>query len=102
MEADPQIPDAYRQECYAGQAEDTAWVVKTNGSVTVPYGKPRHVLTTLESTRIERRRGVEAAALPAVTRRTPPGLLHFARNPAKLRGLARVRVPGGPPAKSHT
>jgi hypothetical protein len=53
MEADPQIPDAYRQECYAGQAEDTAWVVKTNGSVTVPYGKLRHVLTTLESTRIE-------------------------------------------------
>ena len=23
MEATPQIPDAYRQECYAGQAEDT-------------------------------------------------------------------------------
>jgi hypothetical protein len=53
MEADPQIPDAYRQECYAGQAEDTAWVVATSGSVTVPYGKVRNVLTTLESTRLE-------------------------------------------------
>ena len=53
MEANPQIPDAYRQECYAGQAEDTAWVVATSGSVTVPYGKVRNVLTTLESTRIE-------------------------------------------------
>jgi len=53
MEANPQIPDAYRQECYAGQAEDTAWVVATTGSVTVPYGKVRNVLTTLESTRLE-------------------------------------------------
>jgi len=53
MEADPQIPDAYRQECYAGEAEDTAWVVGTSGSVRVPYGKVRNILTTLESTQIE-------------------------------------------------
>ena len=53
MEGNPQIPDAYRQECYAGQAEDTAWVVATTGSSKVPYGKVQHVLTTLESTRIE-------------------------------------------------
>jgi hypothetical protein len=53
MEANPQIPDAYRQECAFGQAEDTAWVVGTSGSVSVPYGKVRNVLTTLESTRLE-------------------------------------------------
>ena len=53
MEGNPRIPDAYRQECYAGQAEDTAWVVATTGSSKVPYGKVQHVLTTLESTRIE-------------------------------------------------
>ena len=53
MEATPQIPDAYRQECSAGNAEDTAWVVATNGSVSVPYGKLRNVLTTLEATRVE-------------------------------------------------
>ena len=53
MEANPQIPDAYRQECAAGQAEDTAWVVATTGSASVPYGKVRNVLTTLESTRLE-------------------------------------------------
>jgi len=53
MEANPQIPDSYRQECYTGQAEDTAWVVGTSGSVTVPYGKVRNVLTTLESTQLE-------------------------------------------------
>jgi len=53
MEANPQIPDAYRQECFAGEAEDTAWVVGTEGSSRVPYGNVRNVLTTLEATRIE-------------------------------------------------
>src|SRR5262245_24079480 len=53
MEANPQIPDAYRQECAAGQAEDTAWVVGTTGSINVPYGKVRNVLTTLEATQLE-------------------------------------------------
>jgi hypothetical protein len=53
MEANPQIPDAYRQECFAGEAEDTAWVVATTGSVRVAYGKVRNILTTLEATQIE-------------------------------------------------
>ncbi len=53
MEANPQIPDAYRQELLVGQAEDTAWVVEVGGTITVPYGKLRNTLTTLEATRIE-------------------------------------------------
>jgi hypothetical protein len=53
MEANPQIPDAYRQEFLAGAAEDSAWVVELGGTVTVPYGKLRNALTTLEATRIE-------------------------------------------------
>ena len=53
MEANPQIPDAYRQEYFAGQAEDTAWIVDHGGTVSVPYGKVRNVLTTLEATRLE-------------------------------------------------
>jgi hypothetical protein len=53
MEANPQIPDAYRQEFLAGQAEDTAWVVDRGGTVSVPYGKVRNVLTTLEATKLE-------------------------------------------------
>jgi hypothetical protein len=53
MEADPQIPDAYRQEYFAGEAEDTAWIVDRGGTVTVPYGKVRNVLTSLEATRVE-------------------------------------------------
>jgi hypothetical protein len=53
MEATPQIPDAYRQECFAGQAEDTAWIVGTSGSLRVPFGNVRNILTTLEATQLE-------------------------------------------------
>jgi hypothetical protein len=53
MEADPRIPDSYRQEYLAGQAEDTAWVVYRGGTVTVPYGRIQHDLVTLETTRLE-------------------------------------------------
>jgi hypothetical protein len=53
MEANPQIPDSYRQEFLSGEAEDTAWIVDRGGSTTVPYGKVRNVLTTLEATQLE-------------------------------------------------
>ena len=53
MEANPQIPDGYRQEYLAGEAEDTAWITGQGGSVKVPYGTVRNVLTTLEATQVE-------------------------------------------------
>jgi hypothetical protein len=53
MEANPQIPDAYRQEFLSNQAEDTAWVTERGGAVTVPDGTFKNVLTTLEATRLE-------------------------------------------------
>jgi len=53
MEAAPRIPDAYRQEYLPGRAEDTAWIVGGQYSVTVPYGTVRHVLISLEATRVE-------------------------------------------------
>jgi hypothetical protein len=53
MEASPQIPDAYRQEFLAGEAEDTAWIVDRGGTTTVPYGTLKNVLTTLEATQLE-------------------------------------------------
>jgi hypothetical protein len=53
MLADPQVDDAYRQEFYAGQAEDQAWVVRTGGSFTVPYGTVHNVIRALEWTRLE-------------------------------------------------
>jgi hypothetical protein len=53
MEADPQIPDAYRQEFLTGQAEDTAWTVDRGGTLTVPAGTYKNTLTSLEATRLE-------------------------------------------------
>ena len=45
MEADPRVPDAYRQECRSGEAEDLAWVVSRGGS--------KHLLRTLEFSPLE-------------------------------------------------
>jgi hypothetical protein len=53
MEANPRIPDSYRQEFLQGEAEDTAWVVDRGGSITVPYGTLSNVLTSLEATHVE-------------------------------------------------
>ena len=53
MEANPQIPDAYRQEYLPGQAEDTAWITGRGGSLKVPSGTVHNVLTSLEHTALE-------------------------------------------------
>ena len=53
MEAHPRVPDAYRQECRSGEAEDLAWVVGRGGSQTVPYGRFHRVLRSLEFSRLE-------------------------------------------------
>jgi hypothetical protein len=45
MEAQPRVPDSYRQECRSGEAEDLAWVVGRGGS--------RHLLRTLEFSPLE-------------------------------------------------
>jgi hypothetical protein len=61
MEADPRVPDSYRQECRSGDAEDLAWVVGRGGHETVPYARFDRVLRTLESS--------PSASSPAATRR---------------------------------
>jgi hypothetical protein len=53
MEADPQVPDSYRQEFLIGEAEDTAWIVGRGGPLTIPYGTVHNVLTSLEHTVLE-------------------------------------------------
>jgi len=45
MEADPRVPDAYRQECRSGEAEDLAWVVGRGGA--------KHLIRTLEFSPLE-------------------------------------------------
>ena len=54
MPADPgQVADTYRQEYYAGEAEDLARVLETGASVTVAFGSFEDVLVTEEWTPLE-------------------------------------------------
>ena len=53
MEANPRVADGYRQEYYAGHAEDQAWILSRGTSLTVPYGRLHDVLRTMEWTRLE-------------------------------------------------
>jgi hypothetical protein len=46
MLADPQVDDIYRQEFYAGEAEDIGQVYASGESVTVPAGSYTDVLVT--------------------------------------------------------
>jgi len=53
MKAHPAVPQGYRQEYLKGEAEDTAWIVNLGGKLTTPARTFRHVLTSLEFTRLE-------------------------------------------------
>jgi hypothetical protein len=53
MKANPQIPDAYRQEFLAGQAEDTAWIVNRGDSIKLPFKVVHNAVTSLEFTVLE-------------------------------------------------
>ncbi|WP_051548576.1 hypothetical protein [Nocardioides sp. URHA0032] len=50
----PQPTDAYRQEFQRGVAEDQAWIVERGFSAKVAYGTVRHVVRSLEWSRLER------------------------------------------------
>jgi hypothetical protein len=53
MQAQPQLGRSFRQEWYAGQAEDTFRAVQLPASITVPYRTFRHALRTEERTALE-------------------------------------------------
>ena len=53
MLAHPRVPDAYRQEFLAGQAQDTAWIVSRGGSFTLPFTVVHNVITSYEFTVLE-------------------------------------------------
>ena len=53
MEAHPKVGDAYRQEFSRGNAEDMGQVLRTQASVSVPFGSFRHVLKTRECSPLE-------------------------------------------------
>ncbi|HET7474446.1 MAG TPA: hypothetical protein VFJ97_00295 [Dermatophilaceae bacterium] len=53
MQARPQLERRFRQEWYAGQAEDTFRAVRRSVPVTVPAGHFEHALETRERTALE-------------------------------------------------
>jgi hypothetical protein len=53
MQAHPEIGRRFRQEWYAGHAEDQFRVVERNAQVTVPYGSFHRALRTEETTDLE-------------------------------------------------
>jgi hypothetical protein len=53
MEASPKVGDTYRQEYYAGEAEDMATVLNVNDSTTVPAGSYQQVVVTEDFTPLE-------------------------------------------------
>ncbi len=53
MKGSPQVGDTYRQEYYAGEAEDMAEVLSLNESVTIAYGSFENCLKTKEWTPLE-------------------------------------------------
>ena len=55
MTANPRPTDAYRQEFWRGHAEDQAWTVQVNATVTVPQGTHDHVVRSYEWSRLEKR-----------------------------------------------
>ncbi len=53
MPAKPRSGLSYRQEYYAGQAEDAAKVVSVDAKVTVPFGTFENSVKTADTTRLE-------------------------------------------------
>ena len=53
MTAHPRVPQAYRQEYLKGAAEDTAWTVIRGGTFAGRARAFRHILVSLEFTRLE-------------------------------------------------
>ncbi|MDQ3939987.1 MAG: hypothetical protein M3238_01410 [Actinomycetota bacterium] len=53
MLGDPEVGDRYRQEFYAGEAEDFGEVLRLDASVRVPFGDYEEVLVTADSTPLE-------------------------------------------------
>ena len=53
MLADPRIGDTYRQEFYAGEAEDMARVIALDGTVDVPAGSFTGLVVTEDTTPLD-------------------------------------------------
>jgi hypothetical protein len=54
MPRSPKPTDAYRQELWRGHAEDQAWIVQNDATVTVPQGTHHRVVRSYEWSRLEK------------------------------------------------
>ena len=66
MPADPQVTDSFRQEFYAGHAEDMGWVVEVGQKASTPAGAFTDVVNTLEWTPLEPKVVVQKSYAPGV------------------------------------
>jgi hypothetical protein len=53
MQAQPELGRLFRQESFAGQAEDVFKVIDENASASVPYGTFHHALRTQETSALD-------------------------------------------------
>ena len=92
MPADPEVGDAYRQEFYAGEAEDMAEVIAVGGSV-VPAGSFDDVVTTRTGRRSSptssrrsttRRASASIAETQTAGRRRPSSSSSSSRRPVSV------------------
>jgi len=86
MFAHPRVGESARQEYLKGEAEDTAWTVIRGGTVTSRAGTFRHILVSLEFTRLEPRvidQKIYAPGIGIVVERA-------VRGPAETARLVRV------------
>ena len=86
MRAHPAVPAAYRQEYMKGNAEDTAWIVVRGGHLRLHGRTFRHILTSLEFTRLEPGVIDEKVYAPGI------GIIReqAVRGPAEVATLVRV------------
>jgi len=66
MPARPRVTDAFRQEFFAGHAEDQAWLVQREVSSSVPYGRLHGLVRSLEWSRLEPRVVSEKLYAPGI------------------------------------
>jgi hypothetical protein len=66
LNANPQVGDSYRQEFYAGEAEDMFWVVATGETKVVPLGRFEDTVKVLEWTPLEPKIVVTKTYAPGV------------------------------------
>jgi hypothetical protein len=90
MPADPTVGDAYRQEFYAGEAEDMGEILEVGATVTISLGEYRDVVVTEDWTPLEPDVIEQKSYAPGI------GLIHETHTQGPASSLELVEfTPGG-------